>query len=51
MTPKQTRLVPWFGSDAMIGDTAIDFGGMYHAAKLREIHRAHAAADTPYEIW
>jgi hypothetical protein len=35
----------------MIGETAIEFGGQYHAAKIRAIHRGHAEANRPYEIW
>ncbi len=37
--------------DAMVAEKAIDFGGSYNAAKVRMIHRAHAATGTPYEIW
>lgn len=37
--------------DAMVGATALEFGGCYRAAKLRRIHRGHAAAGRPYEIW
>lgn len=37
--------------DAMLGATAIEFGGRYRAAKLRAIHRGHATQDQPYEIW
>lgn len=37
--------------DAMIGLTAIEFGGRYRADKLRAIHRGHAMAERPYEIW
>ena len=37
--------------DAMIGETALEFGGRYRAAKLRLIHRGHATARRPYELW
>ncbi|MDZ4656135.1 MAG: hypothetical protein SH868_01010 [Bythopirellula sp.] len=41
------QLIP----DAMLGGTAIEFGGRYRADKLRAIHRGHAIAGRPYEIW
>jgi hypothetical protein len=46
-TREAGQLIP----DAMIGDTAIEFGGRYRADKLRAIHRGHAIAGRPYEIW
>lgn len=41
------QLIP----DATVGVTAIEFGGRYRADKLRAIHRGHAIAGRPYEIW
>ena len=41
------QLIP----DAMVGDTAIEFGGRYRAEKLRAIHRGHAIAGRSYELW
>lgn len=37
--------------DAMIEETAIEFGGKYRAEKLRTIHRSHAIAGRAYELW
>jgi hypothetical protein len=37
--------------DVMLGETAVEFGGKYQAAKLRAIHRGHALAGRPYELW
>lgn len=37
--------------DALIGGHALEFGGAYCAAKLRAIHRGHAAIPRAYEIW
>jgi hypothetical protein len=37
--------------DALVGDTAIDFGGSYGKRKLRALHRSHAMEGQSYEIW
>jgi hypothetical protein len=48
---RETRVRGELVPDAIVGLTAIEFGGRYRADKLRAIHRGHAMAERPYEIW